>query len=86
MDDRTSCIPCTQAGTEGCPGLFPFENVEWLLGEKEADVFLALLAEESIAIKVSIPSRIVFDDIRWKFCSASVLRKIVLCIDCFTPV
>jgi hypothetical protein len=62
MDDRTSRIPCTQAGPEGCPGLFPFESVEWLLGEKEADVFLALLAEESIAIKVSSLVGVDFND------------------------
>jgi hypothetical protein len=76
MDDRTSRIPCTQAGTEGCPGLFPFENVEWLLGEKEADVFLALLAEESIAIKVSSPARIIYYvGIQWDFPPARVLAK-----------
>lgn len=51
MDDRTCRIPCTRA-SEGCPALFPFENVEWLLGDKETQLYLQLLAEASITTKV----------------------------------
>ncbi|GAQ90170.1 Zinc finger domain containing protein [Klebsormidium nitens] len=54
MDDRTPRIPCTRA-SEGCPAVFPFENVEWLLGDKETQVYLQLLAEASITTKVYCP-------------------------------